>query len=1365
MTDWLLQIGSLWVWILIALLLVIVLILIVLSSVVRSGSQTKPQKLSPIPSPNDEPDPDEDGATPPTVSAEASFRRALRFLRSSVPGRDYRYRVPWYLVIGDPGAGKSALISSAGADLAPGEHPSSRQPLEWRFLDRGVLIGVGGRYFKGGSSRDGHDWGKLLSLLQNYRPRRPLDGVVLTISASDLTGPSALDEGRLSARAARFSEMLSQAQRTLGFIFPVYVVVTRCDEIEGFGAFCRELPARSRDEIIGWSSPYQLEASFTPDWVEEAFNSLTEDLQRLQSEIFVERSEMKNPEQVFIFPEEFAGLRAPLGIYLDRLFRETAYREAFRFRGIYFCGDTSEYVSPEEPPALPTSAEDELMAQIAPPRAPAASLPVRKSPLYVKRLFEEKILPECGVARPLARVFLTKSRTVTYIQAASAVLALILIAGTWLSYQRLAGDRDRLMPALLKMNGPGAVVADGQNASAAQRAFGLGLLHNLDDAANVSFWSVFQPASWFSPANDDVTRLMKVACERWVLSSLQADLLARKRKLLYPPPAAPAAAAPQPQGDGDAGGDEPAQDAAAVTSLENTEEFQKLASLVSELNALEEATAIYENLRQQGQTESVDRIRKLLDYLELREVRPTGHLAVALQQTNGPSARIQPVDIDTAAEMLKRLIGDMLKDWFANNAALADAEQLRQSIGDLQRGRATSYQSLKGLLTQLNQVESDFTDPNFRWLGGASSTLPASLQRVTVNPLAPGNNDIAAYARQLGEGYLNQVRTTLRDQRTAMTGLMFEPGNPIGLSAGSKQLQLALDNLLNLPFMATPVEPRPILVTLEPGRRLIWRNEPLREALRLHGLYTQFVRDGLRGSSDALTSALSRVALEQLTRHVQDLITQSQVFQSRTATAGGTAAEDETLPDVNAFRDAEESLVQLADGFNSLGQVYIHNAVLRVMVLQAYNLLTVLERRLTDQSAYSIKEGAWTGKGSISLAMFDVANTPALAEHLNAERDRIKFLVQQAEPLALFLTQYMPVRAETQTQLIAKWQRLVDDFHQYESKSPASTLAALEGFINTGVDKIAENSCREESALDSRPDFFVQVRNRLQLRITERCRDVVATTVCTSYTRIANLFNEKLAGQYPFAPLAATRTQQEARPDDVAAFYKVFDANAAAALASLDDETRFGEVAPRARQFLAQLKDLRPFVVFTTPETEKELPFTLDFTPRFRVNRANESAGNQIIEWTLQVGGQIYTNRDPEHAGRWRPGNPIRLSLRWANDSMYAPVADGQPNLVIRGRNAFFEFTSGWALISFLQRLQAPPSELVQSGDAQPYTLRLRVKTALDSKWPTAEGNPPESSSTVYLNVRIMPAGTKAPVPLTAIPTSAPSLGAACSQR
>ena len=611
--------------------------------------------------------------------------------------------------------------------------------------------------------------------------------------------------------------MLAQAQRTFGFVFPVYVIVTKCDEIEGFSAFCRELPSRNRDDIFGWSSPYQLDASFAPEWVDEAFNGISQDLQRLQSEILVERSELRDPDAVFLFPEEFVQMRSSLGIYLERLFRETAYREAFRFRGLYFCGDVSEPPAPEPKPEdgemLPI---EHLLPEIAPPSTQQPVLQLVKSPIFVKRLFEEKIFSECGLGRPLARVFLTKSRTVSYIQGAAALFALVLLAGTWFSTRRLSGDRDRILPALEKMT----YSLPKSEGPSQRRAFGLGLLKSLDVAANVHFWSVFQPASWFSPMDDNVTLVMKVACEQWVFSAIQAELTQRKTALLYPQPAPPpeaaAAVAAKPS-------DAPTDDSAAaplepaITGLESAPEYQSLSMLVSQLQSLEEATAIYESLRQQNQTATPDRIGKLLSYLDLSDVRPSGHLALALMQATGPAATFTATDIAAASDSVRKLIGDLLRDWFENNEAWEDVEQLRQSISDLQRGRATTYDQLKNLIALIGQVQNDFTDPNFRWLGNTNLDLPASLQRVSVNPLAgPKDTELVSYARLQGDGYFTRLRNNLRDERTPLTGgALLDLKNPIDISPGTKGLQVALANTLNLPFMGEPIKPDPIQITLE----------------------------------------------------------------------------------------------------------------------------------------------------------------------------------------------------------------------------------------------------------------------------------------------------------------------------------------------------------------------------------------------------------------------------------------------------------------------------------------------------------------------------------------------------------------------
>ena len=70
------------------------------------------------------------------------------------------------------------------------------------------------------------------------------------------------------------------------------------------------------------------------------------------------------------------------------------------------------------------------------------------------------------------------------------------------------------------------------------------------------------------------------------------------------------------------------------------------------------------------------------------------------------------------------------------------------------------------------------------------------------------------------------------------------------------------------------------------------------------------------------------------------------------------------------------------------------------------------------------------------------------------------FIEQQAEPLVPFLSKYMPVQASDQIQLIAKWKVLIDDFQQYANKGTSSTLASLEDFITTGIDKIPAAACQ-----------------------------------------------------------------------------------------------------------------------------------------------------------------------------------------------------------------------------------------------------------------------------------------------------------------
>ncbi|MGH9447555.1 MAG: type VI secretion protein IcmF/TssM N-terminal domain-containing protein, partial [Terriglobia bacterium] len=369
----------------------------------------------------------------PSSDLRVSFARALKFMRANIAGRDCRYQVPWFMLVGETGSGKTTLLNASDLSSSGARHNFKvERSIQWRFFDQGIILDVPGEYFlrAESSTADEGKWQQLLRLLQKHRPRRPIDGMVLTLSCADLLQQQQSGLAPLGEKAAFIYEKLWRAQKTLGLCFPVYVMVTQCDLISGFKDFCGQLPRSRHRDIFGWSSPYHLDAAFTPRWIDEAFESLSKSLHGLQSETLLEMRDVCDRDEAFLFPSRFQALRAPLKFFLDALFKQTAYRESFRLRGLYFCGDGKTESSdvilalPETELQLESDPESELGLLAFHPAAPSATLP--KAPIFLTQLFEEKIFPESGLARPFSSAFISRNRTVVASQVLSLSLAVIL---------------------------------------------------------------------------------------------------------------------------------------------------------------------------------------------------------------------------------------------------------------------------------------------------------------------------------------------------------------------------------------------------------------------------------------------------------------------------------------------------------------------------------------------------------------------------------------------------------------------------------------------------------------------------------------------------------------------------------------------------------------------------------------------------------------------------------------------------------------------------------------------------------------------------------------------------------------------------
>src|SRR5690606_19861905 len=91
-----------------------------------------------------------------------------------------------------------------------------------------------------------------LALLKKSRPRRPLNGVFLTVSVADLLSQGT--EAR-SALAASIRARLLELDERLTTRLPVYVLVTKSDLLYGFMEYFADLGKEQRAQVFGFTLP------------------------------------------------------------------------------------------------------------------------------------------------------------------------------------------------------------------------------------------------------------------------------------------------------------------------------------------------------------------------------------------------------------------------------------------------------------------------------------------------------------------------------------------------------------------------------------------------------------------------------------------------------------------------------------------------------------------------------------------------------------------------------------------------------------------------------------------------------------------------------------------------------------------------------------------------------------------------------------------------------------------------------------------------------------------------------------------------------------------------------------------------------
>ena len=338
--------------------------------------------------------------------AQEQFERAVDRLKGSRLAGDGPFRsgtralyaLPWYVMIGPPGAGKTtALVNSglrfpAGTDRVRGV--GGTRNCDWFFSSKAILLDTAGRYTTEAEDQD--EWFAFLDSLKKHRPRRPANGVLVAISLSDLIGASQ-DEIQWHAETVRkrIDELLSR----LGVRLPVYVLFTKADLVQGFAEFFGDLGRKEREQVWGRTFAEGEAAGHAAETAfRNAFGRLAASLTDWRNEKLNRELKREERHRVYAFPLEFATLEEPLAQFVDGLFLPNPFGEEPLFRGVYFTSGTQEG-APIDRVVRAMAARFDLPETY--PEAPPAHLEPKS--YFLKELFTEIVIPDQHLVRPTGK--------------------------------------------------------------------------------------------------------------------------------------------------------------------------------------------------------------------------------------------------------------------------------------------------------------------------------------------------------------------------------------------------------------------------------------------------------------------------------------------------------------------------------------------------------------------------------------------------------------------------------------------------------------------------------------------------------------------------------------------------------------------------------------------------------------------------------------------------------------------------------------------------------------------------------------------------------------------------------------------------
>ncbi|MDR0581048.1 MAG: hypothetical protein LBG04_02965 [Holosporaceae bacterium] len=1192
------------------------------------------------------------------------FFKVLEIMKNSTYDIRWRYKLPCFLLTGPDGSGKSTLVDSLNFEHLAADVSAVNSM--WKLFQNGAIFELPRM---DSSENISKFWSFIGELFIFIRPRRPLDGIILTLPA-DMLLSDAFD---IEKHSREMFEKIFQFQRDVNFRLPIYLIITKMDMVSGFSEFSHFLNDNAKQQIFGWSCPHSIGSAFSTGWISEIFQTISEGIRKAILNFSKEKKISGDLEQAILFEYNINNIKSSLTRYLHSMFQSHNPEDGLLLRGVYFVGRQKQV--------------DLVSAEIVRPSAlsPNTNLSFNNSYndnlYFVQDLFKEKIFKEYNIAYPIRINAIDMNQTEQRNKIVMAVGSTIAALGWFWGNNHI---KEKIHEYYLSMTSIKTIMKKiqyleknlkGEEDQALINKQAIILLKNIPTLNRFSLFSIFVPQSWFSNLRKEMLETIGLVFDSVIIRAMYIDINMNIKNMLRNIP-------------DNLGALEKKKD---LFNIDTFASFQRLREFVKQSCDIERVSGEYNVIRQLEDRKSVADLTSTL----FKE-----NFNIADEVKNRvPNKKLIPPKFDIA--IFREKIESNLRTIFAaflNDVLDVTVEKILQSVVqdidrilEVSRNPALHY-SVKDLAKMYGKtllVVDILKNKNFLWISSDHfAPCPEYSKLMTMlKASSVVGDDCIRELIKTGEVEFHKFKSRLLGYETKLTGKLLS-SDIRTVSVGFDNFQKEIQSILDQSFIRTSFNGQLITSILE-DKMLIWDLKQLKELTASIDKYYEFSENmppNMRAQFFDMYKIIARKCFYPI---IDSMLGSAQIFDDIPLGHSRDLMENAYKRQAANIRNASFALPKIAKILDDIQEEDNSKDLgfSSMIVSQYETLLERVDALFNQEKPYSAEHAVFDNwNGDKTPQYLDIDSAEELRQYLTAQFGRIRFLAKDlASPVVDILTMPCFIERVKNRPMLNKWKEIISNVDAYESKKPGNSIAALESFISESLSKISIDSFDEQGEIktisQTKGDYFLSKRSDVATSLLSRADAIKYEQAANSYEKINKFFNANLAKKFPFG-----KFDQDASLKDIENYVNLYEQNMRTSVDILKRNRDNRKISNHALEFLDSMNDkLIPFLKtwISHSKMSDANSALVSFNVQARPSPDLEALTSSVMDRELLVDNlQIADNANFIFFN----GNKVDMVFKWVASSDEKPYEKGASgNLLIKGTEATFSYAGKWALFRMIE--------------------------------------------------------------------------------